>query len=639
MSYNFLGLTIKKPNFYYFLLVLVAIIFPLTYYPRIYGTDGFQVIWMTNALREGALFSDNTWLISPFSYFGFYPYSHRAIGVPMFLAFLIGLLNFFSLGNFGLTEAILTFNIILIIIIYKSSRNLGNELFEEEWSRFVFVAAILLSPYIIYRTTMDVDTRIIITIVMIVLLKMNLKLLTNEKNNNKFKTTIFMLLLLMVGALAHGLWLVTILTIIFMLFMVIIRKYKKIQKLIVFLILPLSVIAFFVGLVIFGLDPLKIWSPFFDNSTLIGANTNLIINYALQAGLLIIFFPVGVIITLYKLTILIKKSNIEKNAQLNNKNQQFLRKNFYLFLFMIPFLFMAPSFYATSIFLPIIIIFSVNGLIYIKKILVNISKRLERILPFILLFLSVGYSLLYVEIILKINLWYLFVLLIISLLFYLFVFLISNNSSNFFLNISYDSAKLQKALWIFILIISMLIFTITTVEGRLRSIDNSPYPWENRYLTEEEIEIIDYFQKEEINGLIFATTGNLIAERLAGVGFLPVFNNQTLDGKSLYYGFIPPNEVHKHTEFILNLNRLVFFNLNDYTVKYPMRDLMRFILGFNLTKENDIYALQSYRIQYIISINEIFPSGGTNNWPLIQSLPSTFNPVFSTEHLLVWKIY
>ena len=175
MSNIFLKINVKKPSFYYLFLVLMAIIFPLTLYPRIYGVDAFQVMWMANALRNGALFSENTWLISPFSYFGLYPFSHRAIGVPMFFAFLITLLDFFSFGIFGIAEAILVFNIILILIVYKISRNLGNRLFEEEWSRFVFVAAIVLSPYIIYRTTMDVDTRIIITIIMIVLLNLNLK--------------------------------------------------------------------------------------------------------------------------------------------------------------------------------------------------------------------------------------------------------------------------------------------------------------------------------------------------------------------------------------------------------------------------------------------------------------------------------
>ncbi|KKL80054.1 hypothetical protein LCGC14_2008640, partial [marine sediment metagenome] len=215
MSYNFMSITIKKASLYYLVLVLVAIIIPIIHYPRIYGVDSFQVIWMSNALRDGALFSDNTWLIHPASYFGYYPFSHRAIGVPMFLAFLISLLNFFSFGIFGLTEAILAFNILLIIIIYKSSRNLGNRLFEEEWSRFIFVAAILLSPNIIYDVTMTVSTRIIITIVMIALLNLNLKVLGDD-NYNKFKTTIFLFLLLLIGALAHRLWTGTLITMIFM---------------------------------------------------------------------------------------------------------------------------------------------------------------------------------------------------------------------------------------------------------------------------------------------------------------------------------------------------------------------------------------------------------------------------------------
>ena len=268
MSLNFLNINIKKSSLYYFILILVALIFPLTTYPRIYGADAFQVMWMANALREGALFSDNTWLISPFSYFGFYPFSHRAIGVPIFLGFIISLLNFLSFGIFGLTEAILTFNIILILIIYKSSRNLGNRLFEEEWSRFVFVAAVLLSPNLISETTMIVSTRIIITVVMISLLNLNLKVLNNDnKNINKFKTSIFLILLLLVGALAHRLWLATIITIIFMIFTVFISKYKKLLRFTVFLILPISIIAFFIGLGFFFIDPQKIWSPFFDNST------------------------------------------------------------------------------------------------------------------------------------------------------------------------------------------------------------------------------------------------------------------------------------------------------------------------------------------------------------------------------------
>ena len=641
MSNIFLNIDIKKTSFYYLFLVLMAIIFPLTQYPRIYGVDAFQVMWMANALRDAALFSNNTWLISPLSYFGSYPFSHRAIGVPIFLAFLMTILEFVSFGAFGITEAILVFDIILIIIIYKCSRNLGNRLFEEEWSRFVFVAAILLSPNVISDTTMTVSTRIIITIVMIVLLNINLKVLNNDnKNINKFKTTIFLFLLLLVGALAHRLWLATIITILFMIFTVFIRKYKKLQRFTVFLILPLSIIAFFIGLEFFSIDPVKIWSPFFDNSTLIGVSLNLSIHYALQAGLFLIFFPVGVILTLYKLTILLKKPDDEKNAQFNNKNQQFLRKNFYLLLIVVPFLFLAPSFYALTIFLPIIIIFSMYGLIYIKNyISTTFSKKFYWIFPWIVLFFSVGYSFLYVQMILRIDLWYMFALFSIAIFIYLLSFIkykCNRKIKSKISFINFNNYNFRQGLEVLVLIFSILIFSTTTVVGRWRIVDSSPYPWENRYFTEEEQEIIIFFQNEDVFGLIYTNVPE-IANRISGVGFLPIFSDRTAIGIALYYRFITFNEIHKNTIFSLSeISTLRFFTFYEVD---PIRSIRDIIIRLNVSLEGDLNVLRSeYNVQYIITGNETVLSTGAS-WTLIQSLPTAFTPVFSTQYLLVWKLY
>ncbi|KKN58104.1 hypothetical protein LCGC14_0555370 [marine sediment metagenome] len=632
-----MNIHIKKSNLYYILLVIVAISIPLNFYPLIYGTDVFQVIWMTNAFRDGALFSENTWLISPLSYFGYYPFSHRAIGVPMFLAFLINLLNFLSFGIFGLTEAILAFDILLIIIIYKSSRNLGNRLFKEEWSRFVFVAAILLSPMVINETTMYVPTRIIITIVMIVLLNLNLKVLGNDKNN-KFKITIFLFLLLLVAALAHRLWTGIVITIIFMIFTLLILKYEKLQKLTVFLILPICIIAFFIGLAFFNIDPIKIWSPFFDNSTLIGASTNLILHYMLQVGLILIFFPVGVIITLYKLAIFLKIPK-EKREQLKNNKLQFMRKNFYLLLFIIPFSFMAPSFYSVVIFLPILIIFSIYGLIYIKKFILKFSKKFKWIFPMIILFFSAGYSFLYVQIISRINLWYMFVLFSIALFTYLVSFIIHKYNGKIkskFSFININNYKFLQGLEVLILVFSILIFSTTTVRGKWGLEDSSPYPWENLYLSEEEQEIINFFQNEDIFGLIYTNVPE-IANRISGVGFLPVFNDWTPTGIPLYYGFITPNEVHEHTEFsFTGLSKFTFLIFNEYD---PIRLIRNKIVRLNVSLENDLNLLQSeYNIQYIISTNNTIISTDAS-WTLIPSLSTVFTPAFSTPHLLIWRLY
>ena len=549
---------------------------------------------MANALKEGALFSDNTWLIHPSSYFGYYPFSHRAIGVPMFLAFLISLLNFISFGGFGLTEAILAFDIILILIIYKSSRNLGNRLFKEEWSRFVFVAAMLLSPNIIYDITMTVSTRIVITIVMIILLNLNLKILTAD-NINKIKTTFFLLVILLVGALAHRLWMGTVITIIFMVTTFFIRKYEKLQHLSVLLILPLSIIAFFFGLEFFASDISK---QFGGNATFLETGNFLITYFGFWSGLISIFFPIGLLITLYKFTFTFKNTNAfktskKKNSELYISHHDFFDKFYYLLLFFIPFLYLIFTyFYALTIFFPILIIFSVQGLIYFKEFISKLYKKL-------------GF----------------------------------NFKKLTFSSISSNSHKLKKGIWITALTISFLAYSEINIEVSRINVTSSPYPWENRYLTNEEIKIIEYFQNEEINGLIFCAAGIHISERIGGVGFLPTFSGSTLIGIPLFYGLINPNYVHENAE--LSLSELFRFDLYTFNETNPIKVLVNAIKELDLEKGEDFHALVSYNVQYIISINSTFQSGGENNWLLIRSLQLSdlFEPVFSTHHLLVWKIF
>ena len=646
-----MNITLKKPSLYYFLLVLLSIILLLTHYPRIYGVDAFGYMWMAKAVRNGALFSENTWLIHPASFFGYYPFSHTPIGVPIFLALLLSLLNIFSFGIFGLTEAILAFNIILIIIIYKSSRNLGNRLFEEEWSRFVFVAAILFSMYVLNDITMTVSTRIIITIVMINLLNLNLKILTNSIST--FKAMISLFLLLIIGALVHRLWVGTFIPIIIMIFTVFIRKYKNLQKLTVFLILPLSVIAFFVGLEVinaFGLDflsrldPNQTFSPFIDKKSLFGMVVLLSWDQVWNSGVISIFFPVGVIIVVYKLAILLKNSE-KKNAQINI-NRQFLQK-YYLILFIIPFSFLLPTtFYSIVIFFPILIIFSVYGIIFIKDFIATYSETLSWLLLGILLFISIVYSFVKVEVSTKINLSYIFVFTFISLILFLFVFVINEYKTLNFLKVFFDPLKMKKGIWILILTISMSIFSITTIETNRAALISSPYPWENRYLTDEEIEIIKFFQDEEIDGLIF-TTDKYITTKISGVGFIPTFHGGPSIGKDLWYSLISPNEVLENTEFFFSLSNFFqqrFFRfwpkgaISDYE-KYPLEVLKRKIIRLNMTIEGDRVLLRSvYNVHYVISINES-SLHSSNEWALIRSLhQSELEPIFSTQNLVVWKI-
>ncbi len=651
MSYNFLHIAIKKTNLYYLILVVMVIIILLTHYPRIYGKDAFQVMWMANALREGALFSENTWLISPFSYFGYYSFSHRAIAVPLFLAFLMSLLSFFSFGIFGITEAILALNIILIIIVYKCARNLGNQIFEEEWSRFTFVAVILFSMYVLNDITMTVSTRIIITILMIVFMNINLKVL--NKSISSFKAMISMFLLLLIGSLAHRLWIGMLLPIVIMIFIIFFGKFKKLQKLTVFLILPLSFLSFFIGLAILNavdvnflsrLDPNQTFSPFFNENSLLGMGVLLSWFYVWNIGVISIFFPVGVIIMLYKLTLFLKNSD-EKNSHLITDRKFF--QMFYLTLFIIPFSILLPfTFYSIVIFFPLLIIFSIYGLIYVKKFISKYSESLSWILLAILLSVSILYSFLKVDVSANINLWYVFVLTFLSFILFFFVLMINKFSMRKMSKITINPRKMKKGIWILLLIFSIQIFSISTIETNRAGMYSSPYPWENISLSYEEIEIIEFFQNEEIDGLIF-TTPSYISGRIAGVGFLPTFYGRSLIGKALWYDLVTSNEVIENTEFIFSFSDLVrqnFFEFwpkdaIDYYETSPIEVLRRNIIALNMTIESDRTLLRSgFNVQYIISEKTRINYVG-NESILIQSLyQSGIEPIFTTINLLVWII-
>ena len=129
----------------------------------------------------------------------------------------------------------------------------------------------------------------------------------------------------------------------------------------------------------------------------------------------------------------------------------------------------------------------------------------------------------------------------------------------------------------------------------------------------------------------------MIATRISGVGFLPVFSDKSFIGTALYYGFISLNEVYESTEFsISGLSTLRFFTFNEL---YPIRDFRNLIIRLNISIEGDLNVLRfEYKVQYIITGNVNVLSTGAN-WTLIQSLPTALTPVFSTQHLLVWRIY
>jgi len=189
-----------------------------------------------------------------------------------------------------------------------------------------------------------------------------------------------------------------------------------------------------------------------------------------------------------------------------------------------------------------------------------------------------------------------------------------------------------------LLTLSILASSIINVASSRYDGFNSPYPWDNRYLTDEEIQIINYFKGEDVDGLIFVAD-RFIAQRIGAVGFLPTFSVPILIGIPLFYGIITPNYVYEHTKFyLMDFFRFILFN---FTQIDPIEELRSFMKTSDIRNRNDYDTLLSYNIQYIITINETYQSGGINKWLLIRSLKQSelYEPIFTTHHLLIWKIY
>lgn len=621
------SVSFKIRNFYYFLPVLIVIMFLILYYPRIYGTDAFQIIWMAQALEEGALVSEKTWLISPFSYFGYYPFSHRPIGVPIILAFLIHILDFSSLGFFGLNEAIFLFNLILLLISYKTAKSLGDSIFKEEWARFIFIISILFSPYLLTNTMMTVSSRFIITIIIMVLLKINLKILTNSIN--KFKATFILSSLILLSLFVHRLWLVTFLPIILMIFIFILKKYDKLQKIIIFLILPIFLISLFLGIQIFSNQLERPGRPGATASLFLLA-TYFMEFYSFELGIISIFFLPGVIIIIYKLANKLAKN--DKTYKLAKNDEAYIKK-YYLLLFLLPFVFTLPTTsYTLTVFYPILIIFSVYGLIEVKKIISLKSELLYWLVVFIIVGITVIYSFIS-SLLFKNSL--LQLLIVISIILPLTYYIIGKIKSIDRFKLTFlDDHKVKDIIWVLLLVISISIFSLIRME-------RSTGP-ESRYLTKDEIEIITYFQNENIQGFIF-TPIELVCTRIGSVGFLPTFFDSDTSGKALYYGFISPNEVHESTSFFSFDDDYFFESLTlfSFNATNPLRDYRKKIVSLNVSIVGDLSLLRNeYNIQYIIGLSDSNWTGPHNySWVLIESLQQSDLEVFSTKEFKIWQIF
>jgi hypothetical protein len=420
-----------------------------------------------------------------------------------------------------------------------------------------------------------------------------------------------------------------------------IQKFEKLSYILVFLILPLMLLLFFIGLDIFeGIFQISF-------SAFIGLLISYFNYYLSQMGVITIFFPLGLAMTIHNFTYKYrnnkkKVASWKENNKYATENSSFKNKYYYLLLFMLPYSFMISApFYAKVLYFPIIIIFSIKGLVFIQKKLLKYWRGKAILIP---IFLSLTISFLvslYWGLLLKITYWNLVPFILTSVFLVIFIYLLKNSHKIKKIRLSINFSKLKNHIWIIGLTISILVFSSAILEANRAERKNNPYPWENRYLTEEEIEITNFFQSNNLEGLI-SVFDPYIAERLAGFGFLPAISKPTVIGIPLYYNIISPKSVYRETIFTFaSFERLNLFN---YTKIDPITELRISISNLDLGEKVEFYTFLSYNIQYIITTNQTSYPIGINDWSLLLSLQNSNlvfsnDPVFKTKNFQIWRIY
>ena len=79
-----------------------------------------------------------------------------------------------------------------------------------------------------------------------------------------------------------------------------------------------------------------------------------------------------------------------------------------------------------------------------------------------------------------------------------FVLVIEKLRGKIHLLISLESIRIKNGIKIIILLISIIIFSLTNIQTNLKDLFSSENPLDNSCISNEEIDIIQFFQKENI---------------------------------------------------------------------------------------------------------------------------------------------
>jgi hypothetical protein len=573
---------------------------------------------MARMVTEGNLIN---WSLSPLSIFGMYPFSFYPIGIPLFLGAIIS-----TGASYEIAILVLSYTSCVVGVV--GSFYLGKQLFNDENRALLFTIFYSFSLIFLRFTYFTGSARGPYLAVLPWILYFALKYYRDRKK----QYVVIMGLLVLTQFLIHRLALFTLLYFaayviyVFTLFFWvhfsklgaagrIVRIHERVTTSlknenrlpsILILIIVLGVIgaAYFVGLISFFIDPEKTTPLVLTNDTYFGATVNLIIDYGIRLGVLSIFLPIGVLVTILK----------------NRGNKSLILHTLLLSLvaFTIP-----RSLYASVVFLPVFAYYSVMGVDYLVK-----GTRWN-LLGTIIVAFSIIFVFLYSMIVVVVSILYL-----IGLLVFLGVS-IAMHIANRLSKTKKLASKIRKAAPL-VITAGITIFSLITMDGLILQDQLS-------YMSEDEKFIVDYLSLQDDPGITFVFSW-VVGRRLEAYGYPAVraYNEHA----ALYFEWLTPEEVYENTELAFDVRTfLLTAQFFAYTGIPPEKNLWERLAGLDLTNPIDYETALEMGLRFIVL--ERTPTGyGTTvdlgssktHYTLLESTPISGELVYEGELMSLFAI-
>lgn len=609
-------------------IIIIGLIIRLPRVGGIIGSDAFIVLWMGNAIAEGAL---SNWTITPFSILGMYPFASYPIGIPALLAGL------FQIGvNFEGTVLFISMGSSILGTI--GAYRLGEYLFRDTDNGLIFAAFYSFSQIFLRFTYFTVSTRGPFMALLPFLTYYGLKYVRSGGRMNLLKITALLIVFMFIHPLGFFLILYPLVILAFFItrsgrrlflesrlgingtnnpelrswnrpavrsFYNLTRKIAYgLRKIDIVLYLGLIMVAFIVGLMLLPFDEGKTTPFILTNDTIVGKAMNLVIDYGIRLGILSIFLPIGILFCF-------KESNYSES--------KFLHLLFGLLLtFTIP-----TSLYTSVVLFPLFAYYSVAGFILVKKWLPNTV-----IVGVLLVFLTL-FSNLYNLYVVILPTWILLSVAFLAVMFpiTIIVFYVTRRFIE-------QPVKFRMRVNTGFIVLIVVVFSLLCTEGMLLQGTRSD-------VSVDEIAIIDIIKTDPESSLVFVPALD-IGRRLQSymIPAIGAFNEDA----SLYFGWIGPAEIIAYSHFDIGS---IFSTGKPFTYdgRRPEREFFNSMVGLDLTVMIDYVSAYDLGLRYVIvqkdanGFSDIFHSAsGDLVSILLQTAPMACEIIFEGDEMALFHL-